>query len=104
MLACCLPRCVHVHIAKQQMVLDGSLPSRSTATALGHAAKIERVFIALRTREALAKRRADGKPLGRPQGKPAARLTLDAQEAVIRGYLAKDINKLAIAKRFACAP
>jgi DNA invertase Pin-like site-specific DNA recombinase len=62
MLACCMQRGVHVHIAKQQMVLDGSLPSRITATVLGLAAEIEREFIALRTREALAKRRADGKP------------------------------------------
>jgi DNA invertase Pin-like site-specific DNA recombinase len=104
MLACCMQRGVHVHIAKQQMVLDCSLPSRITATVLGLAAEIEREFIALRTREALAKRRADGKPLGRPKGKPAARLKLDAQEAVIRGYLAKGINKLAIAKLIECAP
>jgi len=93
-----------VYIAKQQMVLDGSLPSRITATVLGLAAEIEREFIAMRTREALAKRRANGKPLGRPKGKPAARLKLDAQEAVIRGYLAKGINKLAIAKLLECAP
>jgi DNA invertase Pin-like site-specific DNA recombinase len=58
----------------------------------------------MRTREALAKRRAEGKPLGRPRGKAAARLKLDAQEAVIRGYLAKGINKLAIAKLIECAP
>jgi DNA invertase Pin-like site-specific DNA recombinase len=104
MLACCMQRGVHVHIAKQQMVLDGSLPSRITATVLGLAAEIEREFIALRTREALAKRRAEGKPLGRPKGKPAARLKLDAQETVIRGYLARGINKLAIAKLIECAP
>jgi DNA invertase Pin-like site-specific DNA recombinase len=104
MLACCMQRGVHVHIAKQQMVLDGSLPSRITATVLGLAAEIEREFIAMRTREALAKRRAEGKPLGRPKGKPAARLKLDAQEAVIRGYLAQGINKLAIAKLIECAP
>src|SRR4030095_3289568 len=79
---------VHVHIAKQQMVLDGSLPSRITATVLGLAAEIEREFIALRTREALAKRRADGKPLGRPKGKPSARVKLDAPEGGILRSLA----------------
>src|SRR5919198_5559025 len=45
MLACCMQRGVHVHIAMQQMVLDGSLPSRITATVLGLAAEIEREFI-----------------------------------------------------------
>lgn len=69
---------------------------------LGLATEIEREFMAMRTREALAKRRAEGKPLERPQGKPAARLKLDAQGAVIRGYLAKGINKLAIAKLLEC--
>jgi len=49
MLACCMQRGVHVHIAKQYMVLDGSLPSRITATVLGLAAEIEREFIAMRT-------------------------------------------------------
>jgi DNA invertase Pin-like site-specific DNA recombinase len=100
----CMQRGVHVHIAKQRMVLDGSMPSRITATVLGLAAEIEREFIALRTREALAKRKAEGKPLGRPKGKPAARLKLDAQETLIRSYLAKGINKLAIAKLVECSP
>lgn len=104
MLACCMQRGVHVHMAKQQMVLDGALPSRMTATVLGLAAAIERECIAMRTRAALAKRRADGKPLGRPKGKPAQRLTLDAQEAVIHGSLAKGINTLAIATVVECAP
>lgn len=100
----CMPQGVHVHGAKQRMVLDGSMPSRITATVLGLAAEIERECIALRTREALAKRKAEGKPLGRPKGKPAAHLKLDAQEMIIRGYLAKGISKLAIAKLVACSP
>src|SRR5262249_17869495 len=98
MLACCMQRGVHVHVVKQHMVLDGSWRTLIAAAVLGLAAEIEREVIALRTREALAKRRAEGKPLGRPKGKPAARRKLDAQEAVIRGYLAEGINKLAIAK------
>ena len=55
-------------VAKQQMLLDGSLPNRITATVLGLEAEIEREFIVVRTREALAKRRAEGKPLGAPKG------------------------------------
>jgi hypothetical protein len=85
------------------MVLDGSMPSRITATVLGLAARSNGNF-ALRTREALAKRKAEGKPLGRPKGKPAARLKLDAQEALIRGYLTKGMSKLAIAKLVECSP
>src|ERR671937_246695 len=103
MLACCMQRGVHVHIAKQLMVLDGSLPSRITATVLGLAAEIEREFIALRTREALAKRRADGKPLGRPRGAKSARLKLDTHADEIRRYVAKGISKRSSAKLVGCA-
>ena len=67
MLECCMRRGISVHIAKQQMVLDGSMPSRIAATVLGLAAEIERELISLRTTEALAKRKAEGKSLGRPK-------------------------------------
>jgi DNA invertase Pin-like site-specific DNA recombinase len=89
MLECCMHRGISVHIAKQQMVLDDSMPSRITATVLGLAAEIEREFISLRTTEALAKCKADGKILGRPQGAQSAKLKLDAKEKEIRMYLAK---------------
>ena len=104
MLECCMNREITVHIAKQRMVLDGSMQSRIAATILGLAAEIERELISQRTIEALAKRKAEGKPLGRPKGKRASRLKLDAKESEIRKYLAKGISKRAIAKLVDCAP
>jgi DNA invertase Pin-like site-specific DNA recombinase len=104
MLEHCMMQRVSVHIAKQQMVLDGSIQSRITATVLGLAAEIEREMISLRTTEALAKRKAAGLPLGRPKGTPAPRRKLDAKESEIRGYLAKGISKRSIAKLVECAP
>ncbi|NET38365.1 MAG: recombinase family protein [Cyanothece sp. SIO1E1] len=103
MLECCMKREISVHIAKQQMVLDSSMPSRITATVLGLAAEIEREFISSRTAEALARCKAEGKTLGRPKGKKAARLKLDEKEAEIREYLAKGISKRSIAKLVECA-
>lgn len=99
----CTARGINVHIAKQRMVLDGSLQSTITATVLGLAAEIEREFISLRTREALAKRKEEGVKLGRPRG-PAARVKLDDKEGLIREYLSKKISKRAIAKLIDCAP
>lgn len=99
----CTARKINVHIAKQRMVLDGSMQATITATVLGLAAEIEREFISLRTREALAKRRQAGVTLGRPRGK-AQHVKLDDKEAEIRGYLRKGINKRAIAKLVDCAP
>lgn len=99
----CVEKKIKVHIAKQQMVFDDSLNSRITATVLGLAAEIEREFISLRTKEALAKRKSEGLPLGRPRGR-AAHVKLDDRQEEIRGYLKKGISKRAIAKLVDCAP
>lgn len=99
----CAERGIAVHIAKQNMVLDDSMQSRITATVLGLAAEIEREFISIRTKEALAKRKAEGVQLGRPKG-PAEHVRLDDHEKAIRDYLAKGINKRDIARLIECAP
>lgn len=99
----CMTKGVSVHIAKQNMIMDGSMQSKITATVLGMAAEIEREFISMRTTEALAKRKADGVILGRPRGQ-AQHVKLDLREPEIRQYLAKKINKRAIAKLVDCAP
>lgn len=94
---------VAVHIAKNNMVLDGSMQSTITATILGLAAQIEREFISARTKEALAKRKNDGFKLGRPKGQ-ADFLKLDSFRDDITNYLKKGINKRAIAKLIECSP
>lgn len=99
----CAQHKINVHIAKQRMVLDDSMQSRITATVLGLAAEIEREFISLRTKEALAKRKQEGHTLGRPKGK-AETVKLDARDAEIIGYLEKQVSKRAIAKIIGCAP
>ena len=92
-----------VHIVKQNMVFDDSLNSRITATVLGLAAEIEREFISMRTKEALAKRKAEGMVLGRPKGK-AKRVKLDKHSKDIRRYLELGISKRAICKLVDCSP
>ena len=94
---------LEVHIAKQNMRFDNSLNSKITATVLGLAAEIEREFISMRTKEALAKRKAQGMTLGRPKGK-AAKVKLDAKATEIKGYMAKGISTRAIAKLVDCSP
>lgn len=93
-----------IHIAKQRMILDGSMQSRIMATVLGLTAEIERELISMRTIEALAKRKASGMPLGRPKGTKAKRVKLDDKEAEIRSYLDKGISKRSIAKLVECSP
>lgn len=99
----CIERGVHLHVAKSGIVFDDSMQSKIVATVLGLVAEIERDFISSRTKEALAKRKADGVKLGRPVGAPK-KLKLDKYADKIDGYLAKGINKVAIAKLLDVSP
>jgi DNA invertase Pin-like site-specific DNA recombinase len=96
-------RGVSVHIVKSRLILDGSLSSKITATILALAGEIEREFIAARTKEALARRKASGLPMGRPAG-PADKLVLDEYADDIDKYLKLGLNKRAIAKLCDCSP
>ena len=103
MLEHCAAQEYTVHIVKQNMVFDDSLNSKITATVLGLAAEIERDFISMRTKEALAKRKAEGVILGRPRGK-AKKVKLDKHSKDIRKYLELGISKRAICKLVGCSP
>ncbi len=92
-----------VHIVKNGMVMDGSMQATITATILGLAAQIERDFISMRTKEALAHRKAQGLPMGRPRG-PAKHVKLDEHRAQITDYLKKKVSKRSIARIIECSP
>lgn len=94
---------ISVHIAKNRFIMDGSMQATITATILGLAAQIEREFVSLRTKEALAKCKQDGKNLGRPKG-PAKSLKLDQKHDEIIGYIQKKISKRSISKLIECSP
>jgi DNA invertase Pin-like site-specific DNA recombinase len=94
-------RQISIHVIKSHLVLDGSMSSKITVTVLALAAEIEREFISARTREALARRKASGKSLGRPEG-PAEVLKLDEKAAEIDKYLALGLSKRAIIKLVGC--
>jgi DNA invertase Pin-like site-specific DNA recombinase len=93
-----------VHVAKSNMVMDGSLNSRITAVVLGLAAEIEREFISTRTTEALARRKAAGLPLGRPKGSVNVHKALDVHKDKIIELLKKGVHKTSIARIVECSP
>ena len=99
----CIERGVSLHVAKNGIVFDDTMQSKIVATVLGLVAEIERDFISARTKEALAKRKAEGVKLGRPVG-PAKSMRLDKYADKIDDYLAKQIDKRAIAKLLDVAP
>lgn len=99
----CITRGVHLHVAKNGIVFDDSMQSKIVATVLGLVAEIERDFISARTKEALAKRKAEGVKLGRPAGS-AKKLRLDPVAGKIDEYLKLGIDKRAIAKLLDVSP
>lgn len=94
---------ISVHITKNKMIMDNSMQSRITAVVLGLAAEIERELISVRTKEALAKRKAEGVKLGRPRGE-AKTLALDSKASQIKELLSKQVSKASIAKIVECSP
>lgn len=95
---------IAVHVVKNRMVMDGSLHARITATVLGLAAEIEREFISARTTEALARRKAQGLPLGRPKGRLSDEKKLDRRKDEIKDLLQKGVHKTSIARIVECSP
>lgn len=103
-LQACANKGLAVHVAKSNMIMDGSLNSRITAVVLGLAAEIEREFISSRTTEALAKRKAAGLPLGRPKGSRNENKKLDKEKNRITEMLRLGVHKTSIARMLQCSP
>ncbi|STO98946.1 recombinase family protein [Grimontia hollisae] len=99
----CMDKGVNVHIAKQNMLLDGSMQARIIATVLGLAGEIEREFIRQRTKEALAARKKNGVILGRPKG-PAKSLKLDPKREQIEKYIGMGLSLRETARLIEAAP
>lgn len=68
------------------------------AFAFGLSAEIERNLISQRTKEALARKKAEGIILGRPKGKKSNKKKLTGLEAKIIYYLKKEFSLTRISK------
>jgi putative DNA-invertase from lambdoid prophage Rac len=88
-----------VHAVKGGYKLDQSLSSKILSMVLVMAAEIERELISQRTKEALARRKAEGKQLGRPKGSYGVS-KLDQHEDDIQKLLSHGVAKAAIARMY----
>lgn len=64
----CLEKGVNLYTTKEKYCFDGSINSKVLCFAFGLVAEIERNLISMRTKEALALRKAEGVVLGRRKG------------------------------------
>ena len=96
----CMMKECKVWTIKDNYRLGDDIQSKVLAFAFGLSAEIERNLISQRTKEALAKRRADGVTLGRPKGRRSTHVKLSGQEEVIRVLLERKVSKCEIARIF----
>src|SRR6266536_1181550 len=89
---------VQVYTTKERYELGNNISSKVLAFAFSLSAEIERSMISSRTREALARKKSEGKRLGRPKGKFSSVTKLTGKDDLIREYLAKKIPVSVIAR------
>jgi DNA invertase Pin-like site-specific DNA recombinase len=94
----CMNRDIQVWTIKDNYRLGNDINSKVLAFAFGLSAEIERNLISQRTKEALARKRAEGVILGRPKGRKSSKTKLTGQEKQIEELLKKRISYSGIAR------
>ena len=96
----CMTRECKVWTIKDNYRLGEDIQSKVLAFAFGLSAEIERNLISQRTKEALARKRAEGVVLGRPIGRKSTKVKLSGKEEAIRILLEQRVSKSEIARLF----
>lgn len=94
----CMEKDIKVYTIKERYEMGNNINSKVLAFAFGLSAEIERNLISQRTKEALARRKAEGVILGRPKGKKSNNLKLTGQERKIQELLDKSVSFSAIGR------
>ena len=95
----CMTKEAKVWTIKDNYRLGDDIQSKVLAFAFGLSAEIERNLISQRTKEALARKKAEGVILGRPKGAKTAKdkHPLHEKEALIRALLKEGVSQRTIA-------
>ena len=99
-LSICMSKECFVWTIKDGYRLGDDIQSKVLAFAFGLSAEIERNLISQRTKEALARLRAEGKPIGRPKGSCTApeHFRLHKHDTYIRKALSKGMRQSQIVR------
>ncbi len=96
----CMKKDVQVWTIKDNYRLGADIQSKVLAFAFGLSAEIERNLISQRTKEALARLKAEGKKLGRPKGSRNRFCKLTGKEREIEEMIKANVAKEKIARSF----
>lgn len=102
-LGTCLRKGCRVWTIKEGYRLGDDIPSKVLAFAFGMAAEIERQLIVDRTKEALARKKAEGAVLGRPKGSAPKTYYLNGREEEIICKIRCGVSKAQLAKEMGCS-
>lgn len=96
----CMTKECRVWTIKDNYRLGDDIQSKVLAFAFGLSAEIEKNLISQRTKEALARKKAEGVILGRPKGKKSSqeKYKLFGKEVLIQELLKNKVSKRQIAK------
>jgi len=94
----CMNKEVQLWTIKDNYRLGNDITSKVIAFAFGLSAEIERNLISQRTKEALARKKAEGMILGRPKGSKSSKTKLTGQEKKIKELLDKKVSFSAISR------
>ena len=95
----CMEKDVQVWTIKDNYKLGRDINSKVLAFAFGLSAEIERTLISQRTKEALARKRAEGIHIGRPLGAKSKNSKFTGKNVLIKKMLGQKISKARIAKK-----
>lgn len=96
----CMNRECRVWTIKDNYRLGDDIQSKVLAFAFGLSAEIERNLISQRTKEALARKRAEGVILGRPIGRKSSHVKLTGKDETIKVLREQGVSIVKIAKIF----
>ena len=96
----CMNKECRVWTIKDNYRLGDDIQSKVLAFAFGLSAEIERNLISQRTKEALARKRAEGVILGRPTGRKSSHVKLSGKDEVIKTLRQQGVSIVKIAEIF----
>ena len=99
----CMKKEIQVWTIKDNYRLGSDISSKVLAFAFSLSAEIERNLISQRTKEALARKKAEGVHIGRPKGALSKKVKLSDKEEIIKSYQKKGKSQVYISKKLGVA-